>query len=127
MHRFGKKHKLNIVAVYKKGKAEKLSVDNIRFVVDDYYDLFNKAYESTCGLILCMPERPLFESEDKSNITLNDRPEFIGNIQVINCNVDANAPQLKVKNYNYYKLDINSDEVQYILTKLTEEIYCFVK
>ncbi|AXC36880.1 hypothetical protein NEP96_05090 [Escherichia coli] len=122
--RFGKTFELNIVSVYKKGKSGKLSTDNIRFVISDYYDMFNQAFEENkFGLILCKPQKPELGILDLRT----DKSDFIGNLDIIEFKVDISKEHFRIKNYNYYKVDINSIEVQNVLDELISNNSCFTK
>lgn len=122
--RYGKTFDLKIVAVYKKGKSKKLSTDNIRFVIDDYYDLFNFSWEpEKYKLLLCKPEKA-----ESSFIDLRtNKSEYIGNLEIIDFNVDITKEHFRVKNYNYYKVDINSIEVQTVINELIDNNTCFTQ
>ena len=75
------------------------------------WDKSSPMYHGNCGV---------------SHIPMKDRPEFIGDLDVITFNVDNKAEHIKVKNYNYYRLDLNSVEVQKVLQELVDEFECFI-
>lgn len=108
----------------KKGKSGKLSTDNIRFVISDYDDMFNNAYDiNEDGFILCKPQKYELGMLDLRT----DKSEFIGNLDIIAFNVDVSKYHFRVKNYNYYKVDIESSEVQNVLKELIDNNSCFIE
>lgn len=132
--RFGKIFELNIVAVYKKGKKGNLSSDNIRIVIDNYKELFNNSYDPlNCGMILCMPSPPKFDKTNPiykgvcgfTGCKMSSRPELIGDLNIVSLNVDPTLEHLKIGNYNYYKVDMNSCEVPGVFDDIINKIECF--
>jgi len=129
--RFNVKYLVEVLAVYKKGKKGKLSVDNIRFVIkpSNFYE------NSFCTNLFCLPAKPEYDQNSPmydgtclmSNLPMKLRPEFIGDLDIITINVDTEQSHFKSKAYNYYKEDINSPEVQKVIEQMIESIECFSK
>lgn len=132
---FNHKSLLDIVAVYKKGKKEILNSDNIRFVLKDDSVLYshNKNTPQQSELnVLCLPEKPLFDNTSPmyhgvcatSGLPMKDRPEFTGGLETILSGIEL-SDTLRIRSYNYYKMDMSSSEVQQAIVQLTQNIACF--
>lgn len=131
IERFTQKYQVHIVEVYKKGKTGKLTVDNIRLVLDNVGNMFNGEYNT--GNVLCSIQRPQYDKSHPmasgycgvTNLPMVKRPEFIGDLDVIAENVVLGSQHFKIRNYNYYLQNINSPEVQQVLQDIIKEVECF--
>lgn len=133
--RFNHKSLLDIVAVYKKGKKGTLNSDNIRFVLKDDSVLYshNKNIVQQPEMnVLCLPAKPLFDNTSPmyhgvcatSGIPMKNRPEFTGGLDTILSGIEL-ADTLRIRGYNYYKMDMSSSEVQQAIAQLPDDIACF--
>lgn len=133
--RFNQKSLLDIVAVYKKGKKGTLNSDNIRFVLKDDSVLYS--HNKNTGQqpkmnVLCLPEKPLFDNTSPmyhgfcatSGLPMKDRPEFTGGLETILSGIEL-SDSLRIRSYNYYKMDMSSPEVQQAIAQLPHDITCF--
>lgn len=129
-----KTYDLNVLAFYKKGKADKLNADNIRFIIEE--TSWYPASLSVDKNALVKVDEPRFtpgkddwflnEPNLMTGIKGKDGPEGMGTLESLIEDITTPFPDtLKFKNYNYYKLEDDDPDLEGALKELFGKYGCF--